>query len=153
MISGSLLPVTLYTTTLHTWLTLESDREMTKIAAGMIIGGLETAFLAIMDMVWKIEIPTPTNNIIAAHTSSYSRHKAENKPFHHKIHEKVWRSFEAMKQPWREEFETWSGVYFCILMSVAETPVTKGEGFLSSSIQGSGIRSQDADLHIGATCL
>ena len=60
---------------------------MTKIAAGTIIAGLETAFLAIMYMVWKIEIPTPTNNIIAAHTSSYSRHKAENKPFHHKIHE------------------------------------------------------------------
>ena len=79
-------------------------------------------FLAIMDMVWKIEIPTPTNNIIAAHTSSYSRHKAENKPFHHKIHEK-WND-EAMKQPWWEEFETWSGVYFCILMSVAESPVT-----------------------------
>ena len=124
---------------------------MTKIATGTIIAGLETAFLAIMDMVWKIEIPTPTNNIIAAHTSSYSRHKAENKPFHHKIHEKVYD--EAMEQPWWEEFETWSGVYFCILMSVAETPVTKGEGFLSSSIHGSGIRSQDADLHIGATCL
>ena len=76
---------------------------MTKIAAGTLIGGLETAFLAIMYMVWKIEIPTPTNNIIAAHTSSYSRHKAENKPFHHKIHEK-WND-EAMKQPWWEEFE------------------------------------------------
>ena len=68
---------------------------MTKIAAGTLIAVLEAAFLAIMDMVWKIEIPTPTNNIIAAHTSSYSRHKAENKPFHHKIPEKVWRSYEA----------------------------------------------------------
>ena len=124
--------------TLYTWLTLESDREMTKIAAGTLIGvGLETGFFGNYGHgVKNWNSHSHKQHYCSSHFVLFKT-QSRKKTFSSQNPWKVWRSYEAtlVRGVW--------DLVRCLFLHIDECGGDSGyQGWGFSLLQYPGVRYQ-----------